>query len=91
MTRIIYKYPVEPEGVIVQGHNQKVVLVGIDPKINAICIWVEHELPKDKLDVRTQYLIMGTGFGMEDDESFHAGSCITREGYVWHVYGKRLP
>ena len=96
--RIIYKYTVEDRGVIVEGDEQRVILVGVDPKLDdAICIWVEHthteptKLEDVKLrERRTQYLTMGTGFRMEDDDSFHAGSCITPEGYVWHVYGKTI-
>lgn len=89
VTRIIYKYPVEYEGVIVAAMNPKVVLVGVDPKIDKVCVWVEQSVVGGEVD-RTQYLIQGTGFGMEEDDSFHVGSCITAEGYVWHVYGRRL-
>ena len=92
MTRTIYKYPVKFEGVIVEAVDQKVVLVGVDPKINEVCVWVEHVFPKLNTGPlrRVQYLIQGTGFTMEDDESFHVGSVITVEGYVWHVYAKAL-
>lgn len=85
--RIIYKYPVEDTGVIVAAVDPQVVLVGVDPKIDKVCLWVEQSTGDGKVE-RTQYLTMGTGFRMEDDDSFHVGSCITAEGYVWHVYGR---
>jgi hypothetical protein len=93
MTRIIYKYPVEDRGVIVEAVDQKVVLVGVDPKLDdLICVWIEQTVPKPDNGPlkRVQYLTMGTGWGMEDDESYHVGSCITVDGYVWHVYGKAV-
>jgi hypothetical protein len=101
VTRIIYKYQVGDHGVIVRGDNQKVILVGIDPKTSDYlpCIWVElhhpladaiHDPQRGAQQQRVQYLIMGTGWNMEDDESYHVGSAITADGLVWHVYGKRL-
>lgn len=96
MSRVIYKYALTEQGVIVRGDNQKVVLTGIDYN-NDPSVWVElhHPLADAHHDAvpqqRVQYLIMGTGWNMEDDESFHVGSYISPGGFVWHVYGKKLP
>ena len=100
MSRIIYKYEVGAEGVIVEAAEQKVVHVGLDPKLSmrSPCVWIEIRSPKGEsrnriADVHTQriqYLIMGTGWQMEAGESYHVGSCITPDGDVWHVYGKEL-
>jgi hypothetical protein len=93
VSRIIYKYPIKDRGVIVPG-IQTCIAVGLDPKLGEVCVWIEHPTPQSDLErhrTRVQYLIMGTGFIMEDDDSYHVGSVITPEGYVWHVYAKRLP
>ena len=92
MTRVVYKYPIEDVAVTVEAVDQKVIHVGIDPKINEVCVWIEHSTDTTGEGWRrVEYRIFGTGFEMDDDGSVHVGSCITRDGYVWHVFGRVLP
>ena len=80
--RVVYKYPMPDITVVVPGEH-KVVLVGVDPKLDQLCLWVEHTLPIGPQN--TQYNIVGTGHSIRDASS-HVGSVIDPGGFVWHVY-----
>lgn len=89
--RTIWKFEIPYDGLETGLSNPQVVHVAIDPAnpdSDLPSIWLQH----DEYMTRhpTRFHFVGTGHPV-NELSVHVGSCITRQGLVWHVYRETSP
>lgn len=85
--RTIHKFPVGFMGEAIEGHDIRVVLVGLDPNQDLLpTVWVEYEPDGHEPHESLHLSFIGTGHGVPVDGR-HVGSVVMPTGLVWHVYG----
>lgn len=83
----IYKYPLLMTGeqTVTFPKGSRIIHVGVQDGI--ICIWARVD--PDAEPRKVSVYIYGTGDEVPDDIVEHAGTVITPNGFVWHVYLKQ--
>ena len=82
--RVIHNYAVQVFGFeygevdVPQGE-----ILLVDNQHGVVTVWISEE--KDEM-TRMRLRILPTGNEFDDTNMSHVGSCITRGGFVWHVY-----
>lgn len=87
--RTIHKFPIGFSDEVIEGHDIRVVHVGLDPaddRPSLPTVWVEYEPDGREPHESLHLSFIGTGHPVPPDGR-HVGSVITAAGLVWHVYG----
>ncbi len=86
MMRTIYKYEIKGGCSIFLPRDARCVL--LSDKDGSICAWFMHD--KDYPKIERRFVVLGTGFPVNDNLEWLA-SMVSRDGYhVWHLFEEKI-